>query len=71
MSLKEHLAEYRAGWYNRVPAERQAIMERHIDQLRGSIGRTMLKVGDRAPAIVLENANRTTVNVGAARIAAE
>ena len=65
MSLKEHLAEYRAGWYRRVPAERQAIMERHIDQLRGSIGRTMLKVGDRAPAIVLENANGATVDVGA------
>ena len=27
MSLKEHLAEYRAGWYKRVPAERQAILE--------------------------------------------
>jgi hypothetical protein len=65
MSLKERLAEYRAGWYKRVPAERQAIMERHIDQLRGSIGRTMLKVGDRAPAIVLENANGATVDVGA------
>src|SRR5215470_12745372 len=65
MSLKEQLAEYRAGWYRRVPAERQAIMERHIDQLRGSIGRTMLKVGDRAPAIVLENASGATVDVGA------
>jgi peroxiredoxin len=65
MSLKEHLAEYQAGWYKRVPAERQAIMERHIDQLRGSIGRTMLKVGDRAPAIVLENANGATVGVDA------
>jgi len=65
MSLKEQLAEYRAGWYKRVPAERQAIMQRHIDQLRGSIGRTMLKVGDRAPAIVLENANGATVDVGA------
>ena len=30
MSLKEQLAEYRAGWFKRVPAERQAIMERHI-----------------------------------------
>jgi hypothetical protein len=34
MSLKEQLAEYRAGWYRRVPPERQAIMQRHIDQLR-------------------------------------
>jgi peroxiredoxin len=65
MSLKEQLAEYRAGWYRRVPAERQAIMQRHIDQLRsGAIARTMLKVGDRAPAIVLENAKGVTVDVG-------
>lgn len=66
MSLKEQLAEYRAGWYQRVPAERQAIMRRHIDELRsGAIARTMLKVGDRAPAIVLENAKGATVDVGA------
>jgi peroxiredoxin len=65
MSLKEQLAEYRAGWYRRVPAERRAIMQRHIDQLRsGAIARTMLKVGDRAPAIVLENAKGATVDVG-------
>jgi peroxiredoxin len=66
MPLKEQLAEYRAGWYQRVPAERQAIMQRHIDQLRnGAIARTMLKVGDRAPAIALENAKGATVDVGA------
>jgi peroxiredoxin len=65
MSLKEQLAEYRAGWYQRVPAERQAIMQRHIDQLRsGAIARTMLKVGDHAPAIVLENAKGATVDIG-------
>src|SRR5271169_1648714 len=65
MSLKEQLAEYRTGWYKRVPAERQAIMQRHIDELRsGTISRTMLKVGDHAPAIVLENAKRATVDVG-------
>ena len=41
MSLKEQLAEYRAGWYQRVPAERQAIMQRHIEELRsGAIART-------------------------------
>ena len=34
MSLKEQLAEYRAGWYQRVPSERQAIMQSHIDALR-------------------------------------
>ena len=49
MSLKEQLAEYRAAWYKRVPAERQAIMQRHIEQLRnGVIARTLLRVGDRA-----------------------
>jgi peroxiredoxin len=64
MSLKEQLAEYRTGWYQRVPAERQAIMQRHIDQLRsGAIARSMLKVGDRAPAVVLENAKGATVDV--------
>src|SRR5271169_4097599 len=66
MSLKEQLAEYRTGWYKRVPAERQAIMQRHIDELRsGTISRTMLKVGDHAPAIVLENAKGAIVDVGA------
>lgn len=65
MSLKEQLAEYRAGWHQRVPAERQAIMQRHIDALRnGPISRNTLKVGDRAPAIVLGNAKGETVDVG-------
>jgi len=64
MSLKEQLAVYRAGWYQRVPAERQAIMQRHIDGLRsGAIARTMLKVGDRAPAIMLQNAKGAIVDV--------
>ena len=30
MSLKEQIAEYRAGWYQRVLAERHAIMQRHM-----------------------------------------
>src|SRR5277367_969745 len=65
MSLKDQLAEYRTGWYQRVPAERQAIMERHIEQLRrGAIQQTMLKVGDRAPEIHLGNAKGETVDVG-------
>jgi peroxiredoxin len=64
MSLTEKLAEYRAGWYQRVPADRQAIIERHIDELRnGRIARTMLKVGDRAPRIVLRNAKGKSVDV--------
>jgi peroxiredoxin len=65
MSLKQQLAEYRAAWFKRVPAERQAIMERHIEGLRGGIARTALKAGDRAPAIVLGNAKGQTVDVGA------
>jgi len=64
MSLKDQLAEYRAGWYRRVPTERQAIMQRHIDELRsGTIARTMLKVGDRVTAIVLENAKGAIIDV--------
>ena len=64
MSLQDQLAEYRAGWYKRVPPERQAIMQRHIEQLRnGAIAHTMLKVGDRAPAIVLNNAKGKIVDV--------
>jgi peroxiredoxin len=65
MSLKQELAEYRAGWFKRVPAERQAIMERHIAQLRDGLAKTALKVGDRAPSIVLSNAKGETVDVGA------
>lgn len=65
MSLKEQLAEYRAGWSKRVPAERQKVMEHHIEQLRnGEIAHTMLKAGNHAPAIVLGNAKGETVNVG-------
>jgi peroxiredoxin len=68
MFLKEQLAQYRAGWRKRVPADRQAIMERHIEQLRtGVIARTMLKVGDRAPAIVLRNAKGEIVGISVLR----
>src|SRR5271165_1082411 len=64
-SLKEELAEYRAGWFKRVPAERQAIMERHIAELRNGLAKTALKVGDRAPAIKLRNVRGETVDVRA------
>jgi peroxiredoxin len=68
MSLKEQLAEYRADWRKRVPADRQAIMERHIEQLRtGVIARTMLKVGNRAPEFMLRNAKGEIVDVSALR----
>ena len=32
-TLSEQLEEYRAGWMQRVPADRRAIMERHIQHL--------------------------------------
>jgi peroxiredoxin len=64
MALKEQLAAYRVSWDQRVPAERKAIIERHIEQLRNrAVARTMLKVGDRAPAIALSNAKGDTVEV--------
>jgi peroxiredoxin len=65
MPLKDQLAEYRDGWFKRVPADRQAIMERHIAQLRDGLAKKALKTGDRAPAIVLGNVHGKTVNVGA------
>ena len=65
MSLKEQLADYRAGWFKRVPAERQAVMERHIAGLRNGLAKTALKAGDRAPDIVLSNAKGDVVDVGA------
>ncbi len=41
------------------------MMERHIEQLRhGGVQPTMLKVGDRAPSIVLADAKGETVDVG-------
>ena len=65
MSLKQQLAEYLAGWRERVPLERQAIIERHIEQLRGVIARTMIKVGNRAPAFALPDATGGVVDLGA------
>jgi peroxiredoxin len=62
MSLKEQLAEYRAGWEQRVPEERKAIMKRHFELLRQTTAQSMLKVGDRAPAIVLRNAVGNTID---------
>ena len=64
MSLKDQLSEYRDGWRQRVPKERQEQMERHIEQLRsGEIQKSMLKVGQRAPAIVLGNAKGQQIDV--------
>ena len=63
MSLKEQLAEYRAGWFKRVPVERQAVMERHINAVRDGLAKTALKAGDRAPPVVLTNAKGAIVDI--------
>jgi peroxiredoxin len=53
-TLSKQLEEYRAGWMQRVPAHRRAIMERHIAHLTETgFARFAKQVGDRAPAIVL------------------
>ncbi len=66
MSLSEQLVEFRAGWHKRVPSERKTAMHRQINQLRnGTLSRTMLKVGDQSPTIVLENAQGKIVDVAA------
>ena len=63
-TLSEQLAAYLAGWRERVPPERQAIMERHIAHLHESGFVASAKgVGDRAPAIVLRDQNGAVVDV--------
>jgi thiol-disulfide isomerase/thioredoxin len=64
MSLKADLAEFRSGWFRRVPVERQAIMARHIAEHRNGLAKMSLKAGDRAPPILLSNARGETVDVG-------
>jgi peroxiredoxin len=64
MSLKEQLADLRAGSLKRVPPERQTTIERHIEELRDGLAKRALQVGDLAPEIVLTNAKRETVDVG-------
>lgn len=57
-TLSEQLEEFRAGWMQRVPAERRAIMERHIAHLAEvGLGKHARQVGERAPAIVLPDVN--------------
>lgn len=55
-TLSEQLAAYRAGWRERVPAGRQALMDRHVAHLAASrIERDAKQVGDRAPNIRLRD----------------
>ncbi len=66
MSLKKQLSEFRATWRRNVPADMQAIADRNVEHLRGGdLQRTILRVGDRAPAIRLPNARGQRVDVGA------
>lgn len=57
-TLSRQLEEFLAGWKQRVPPERQAVMERHIAHLRETgIGQNAKQVGEPAPAIVLPDAH--------------
>ena len=52
ITLSQQLEEYRAGWMQRVPADRRAAMERHIVHLAETgLGRNAKRVGDHAPDI--------------------
>lgn len=66
MSLENELAEMRASAIKRIPADKFAVMQANVAQLRESgITKTMLKKGDKAPAIKLGNAKGETVDVTA------
>jgi peroxiredoxin len=63
-SLSNQLAKYRAGWRERVPAERQVLMNRHVAHLEASgIARRAKQVGDDAPAIQLRDQNGNDFDV--------
>jgi peroxiredoxin len=63
-SLSQELEAYRAGWRQRVPADRQAAMERHIAHLEASgFGTSAKQVGDLAPDVRLPDATGKTVSL--------
>jgi peroxiredoxin len=63
-NLSQQLAEYLAGWMQRVPADRRAAMERHIAHLSESgIGKRAKRVGDAAPNIVLPDVHGRSLDV--------
>ena len=65
-TLSQQLDEFLAGWKQRVPPERQAVMERHIAVLTESgFGKNAKQVGDQAPDIVLPDANGHAFHVAA------
>jgi peroxiredoxin len=63
-TLFKQLEEYRAGWMQRVPADRRAIMDRHIQYLTETgFARRARQVGDQAPAIILPDARGKTFDI--------
>ena len=63
-TLSQQLEEYRAGWMLRVPAERRAAMERHIDHLlKSGVSANARQAGDHAPEIVLPDAHGRPLDV--------
>ncbi|QPF94374.1 peroxiredoxin-like family protein [Bradyrhizobium commune] len=65
-TLSEQLEEFLAGWMQRVPAERRAVMERHIAHLSDvGLGKLAKQVGDRAPPISLPGVDGKPFDVAA------
>lgn len=63
-TLSAQLDDYLAGWMQRVPADRRAIIERHIAHLvETGIGKLAKRVGDQAPPIILPDAHGKSINV--------
>jgi peroxiredoxin len=63
-TLSEQLADYRASWRVRVPADRQALMDQHVAHLAATgIDRSAKQVGDRAPPICLRDQHGETFDV--------
>jgi hypothetical protein len=55
-TLSKQLADYRASWRVRVPADRQALMDQHVVHLAATgIDRSAKQIGDRAPAVRLRD----------------
>jgi peroxiredoxin len=67
-TLSAQLADYRAGWRGRVPADRQALMDQHVAHLAASgIARSAKQVGDRAPDIRLRDQHGDIFDVATLR----
>ena len=62
--MSKQLEEYRAGWMQRVPADRRAIMERHIAHLtKTEFAQRAKQVGDQAPTIILPDVHGKTFDI--------